>query len=297
MTMRFDLVDLRLFAAIAASGSLTKAAESLPIAVAAASARIRALENSLQVQLLERRSRGVELTAMGEVFLNRAIAMLRETARLRYDLEQFEAGMRGTVRLFANTNAIHEYLPALLARFLADNPRINVDMEEHTSPETVRAVDEGHADLGIIIGNVHTRALEVMPFRDDRLVAIMPLGHPLAQAPSVRFFQVLEWKYIGLRDQSSHQQFIQKTALMLGQTLQLRTQVESFETVCHMVAAGVGVCIVPASTTRRLQGTLPFAVVPLDEEWSRRELRLVARSQAALAPHVKKLFDTLAGGD
>jgi len=292
--MRFDLTDLRLFAAVAACGNITKAAESLPIAVAAASSRIRALEESVASTLLLRHSRGVELTPTGEVFLQHAISMLRETTKLRHDLSQFGEGMRGNIQLYANTNAIHEFLPALLARFLADNPRINVDVQEHTSPETVRAVDEGSVDLGIIVGLVNTRKLAVTPFRDDRFVVIVPDGHALARERAIRFYQVLEWNYIGLNERSSHQQYVSKTALMLGQSIQLRTQVESFEAVCHMVAAGVGVSIVPESTTRRLRGALPFSVVELDEQWSNRELKLISRGQETLAAPVHKLFDALA---
>ena len=66
-----------------------------------------------------------------------------------------------------------------------------------------------------------------------------------------------------------------------------------FEGVCHMVAAGVGVSLVPESTTRRLSGALPFSIVPLDEQWSKRELQLVCRSSQRLAPHVRKLFEAL----
>ncbi|NIF71172.1 LysR family transcriptional regulator [Burkholderia sp. Ap-962] len=291
--MRFDLTDLRLFAAVAACGNITKAAESLPIAVAAASSRIRALEESVAATLLSRHSRGVELTPAGEVFLQHTIAMLRETTRLRHDLSQFGEGMRGNIRLFANTNAIHEFLPALLARFLAEHPGINVDVQEHTSPETVRAVDEGGADLGIIVGLVNTRRLEVAPFRDDRFVVIVPHRHALAGQHAIRFHQVLEWNFIGLNERSSHQQYVSKTALLLGQNLRLRTQVESFEAICHMVAAGVGVSIVPESTTRRLRDVLPFSVVDLDEQWSRRALKLVSRAPDTLAAPVRKLLDAL----
>ncbi|WP_233828776.1 LysR family transcriptional regulator [Paraburkholderia sp. ZP32-5] len=295
--MRFDLTDLRLFAAIAARGNITKAAESLPIAVAAASSRIRALEESVGAPLLSRHSRGVELTPAGDVFLQYTITMLRESAKLRHDLSQFGDGLRGNVRLLANTNAIHEFLPALLARFLADNPNINVDVEEHTSPETVRGIDEGSADLGIIVGLVNTRKLEVRPFRDDRFVVIVPNDHALAREHTIRFHQVLEWNYIGLHEHASHQQYVSKTALLLGQSIQVRTQVETFEAVCHMVAAGVGVSIVPELTTRRLRDTLPFSVVRLDEQWAKRELKLISRAQENFAPHVRKLYDALVVSD
>jgi DNA-binding transcriptional LysR family regulator len=292
--LRFDLIDLRLFAAVAACGSITKAAESLPIALAAASARIKILEETTRSTLLERKSRGVELTASGEVFLAHALAILRETSKLHQDLQQFSEGTRGTIRLHANSNAINEYLPALLSSFLAQNPGINVEMREFSSPEIVRAIDEGDADIGIIGGNVNTRKLDVHPFRDDHLVVVVPLEHALANVRALRFYQVLEWDFVGLGERTSIQSYLSKTAIMLGQSIQFRIHVGSFDAACRMVAAGVGVSIVPASSALRLRETLPIAAIALEEDWARRDLKLICRSRERSAPQSRNLFDWLA---
>lgn len=292
--MRFDIVDLRLFVAVASCGNLTRAAEGFPIAVAAASARIKALEESLGVLLLERSSRGVTLTPAGEIFLARAMAMLKETATLRDELTHLQRGASGMIRLQANTNAINEFLPSLLAGFLALHPRVDIQMHEHTSSDIVHAVDSGEADLGIIAGPVSTRELESYAFRHDRLVVVTAREHRLlARGASLRFCQLLDYEFIGLGDRASVQIWLTKQALLLGQGMRMRIQVNSFDAVARLVAAGVGISVIPQSTARRLQQSTPLEIIDLDEEWADRELRIVIRSIATLAPQARKLFEHL----
>ncbi|MBL0419204.1 LysR family transcriptional regulator [Ramlibacter sp. AW1] len=292
--MRFDIVDLRLFVAVASCGNLTRAAEGFPIAVAAASARIKALEESLGVLLLERSSRGVSLTPAGEMFLARALAILKETAGLREELTHLHRGASGLVRLAANTNAINEFLPQLLAGFLSLHPRVNIEMHEHTSQDIVNAVDRGDADIGIIAGRVSLHSLQSYPFRRDRLVAITAQNHKLlARGEVLRFYQLLDYEFIGLGDRASLQIWLAKQALLLGQNMRMRIQVNSFDAITRLVAAGVGVSVIPESTARRLQRQAPIEVIPLDEEWADRELKIVLRQLATLTPHARKLFDHL----
>lgn len=292
--MRFDIVDLRLFVAIAASGNLTKAAEGFPIALAAASARIKALEESVGARLLERSSRGVSLTPAGEVFLNRALAILKETASLREELTHLKRGAGGVIRLNANTNAIEEFLPDLLAGFLALHPQVDIELHEHTSQEIVASVDSGEADLGIIAGPVSTRGLEAFPFRSDRMVAITSENHKLlARGDTLRFYQLLDYEFIGLGDRTSMQIWLAKQALLLGQSMRIRLHLNSVEAIARMVAAGVGIAIIPESTARRLQHGTRITIVRLDEDWAQRELKIVLRNLATLAPHARRLFDHL----
>ncbi len=294
--MRFDVVDLRLFVAVAACGNLTKAAEGFPIALAAASARVKALEESLGVLLLDRNSRGVTLTAAGEIFLGHALAILKETSHLRDELAQLGQRSRGIIRLLANTNAINEFLPNLLAGFLSMNPQIDVQMHEHTSQDIVHGVDSGEADLGIIAGRVSTRSLEVHRFRDDRLVAVLPENHRLATGNAVRFYQLLDYDFIGLGDRASVQVWLVKQALVLGQAMRMRIQVGSFDAICRMVESGVGLSVIPETSARRLQKNARICIVPIDEEWAERDLKIVIRQLATLKPHARKLFDHLLSG-
>jgi len=293
--MRFDLVDLRLFVSVASHGNLTKAAQGLPMALAAASARIKSLESSLKTPLLERGSRGVQLTPAGEAFLARAVAILNEASKLREDLLEFGKGTRGNIRLFANTNSINEFLPELLTTFLSQHPRINVNLEEHLSHDIVRAIDEGRADLGVIAGNVHTRELETYPFRQDRLMVIVPSNHALGNKKAIRFSEVLDMDFVSLGVRSALQIYLAQMAALLARDIRARVHVQSFDAVCRMVAAGVGISVVPKSTARRFQKSTGIRMVELKEDWAQRDLKLVVRSWAGLAPCSRKLFNHLTG--
>lgn len=291
--MRFDLVDLRLFVRVATFGNLTKAAQDLPMALAAASARIKSLEKTLNTRLIERNSRGVQLTPAGSAFLSHALAILQEASKLAEDLMEFGEGTRGNIRLFANTNSINEFLPELLSAFLAQNPRINIDMEEHLSQDIVQAIDEGRADLGVIAGNVNTRQLETHPFRQDRLVVIVPFNHPLSEKQEVRFSQVLEWDFVGLGNRSAVQVYLGQMATLLARSIRVRVQLLSFDAVCRMVAAGVGVSVVPETTAQRLQKSTEIRIVGLKEDWAKRDLKIIVRSLGELAPYSRKFFEYL----
>src|SRR6266446_6028764 len=102
--MRFDLVDLQLFIAVAETRSITHGAQRVHLALASASARIKGLEAALGVSLLRRGRRGVELTAAGETLLDHARVVLHNVETMRGDLAAFARGVKATVRFLANTS-------------------------------------------------------------------------------------------------------------------------------------------------------------------------------------------------
>ncbi|ONZ89630.1 LysR family transcriptional regulator, partial [Burkholderia cenocepacia] len=168
--MRFDLVDLKLFTHIAEANSLTRGAERAHLSVPAASTRIKHLEEQVGVKLLSRTSQGVTLTAPGETLLAHARRVLRQLEQLTGDLQEYASGVKGHVRVFANTTAMSEFLPGVLRHYLVDHPDVTIDMQERLSPDIVRAVQEGMIDIGIVAGDVRTDGLQAMPYRRDRLV-------------------------------------------------------------------------------------------------------------------------------
>src|SRR5688572_30055669 len=147
--MQFDLTDLRLFVFAAEEGNLTRAAARQHLSLAAASARIKALEGQAGLPLLYREARGVRLAPPGEAFLHHARAVLHQAEQLRRDLHEYGAGLRGHVRVFANTTAVTDFLPEILPQFLRQNPRVNVDLQEKPNAEIARGVLDGRADVGI----------------------------------------------------------------------------------------------------------------------------------------------------
>ncbi len=222
--MKFDLTDLRLFCEVVDAGSITAGAEKSALALAAASTRIRGMEESLGSALLLRSRHGVTPTPAGLTLLKHARTMLAQGARLREDLGAYAGGASGEVRLLANTNALTEFLPEALSRFLAEHPHVSVDLEERLSDEIVGLVAEGAADIGIVAGTVDVGALATYPFRSDRFVVVTAQGHPLADRPGVGFAQVLDYDFVGLDRASSLQRFLAGKAAREGRPLRLRVQ-------------------------------------------------------------------------
>src|SRR5471032_2302145 len=146
--MRFDLVDLQLFIAVADARSITAGALRAHLALASASARIKGLELALGAVLLKRGRRGIELTAAGESLLDHARIILHNAEAMRGDLAAFSSGAKASVLLLANTSGLSEHLPKALAAFLREHRDINVDVEERESTDIAAAIVAGAADLG-----------------------------------------------------------------------------------------------------------------------------------------------------
>src|SRR5213080_1651091 len=135
IAMRFDLIDLQLFIAVAESRSITRGALRSHLALASASARIKGLEDAFGVALLKRGRRGVELTAAGESLLDHARIVIHQGDAMRGDLAAYASGVRASLLLLANTSGLSEHLPRALATFLRGHPDINVDVEERESAD------------------------------------------------------------------------------------------------------------------------------------------------------------------
>lgn len=291
--MIFDLTDLSLFRHVVEAGSITHGAERAHLALAAASTRIRNLEKSLGASLLTRTRLGVTPTAAGRTLLQHARAMLAQAERLREDLGSFAGGLAGQIRVLSNTNALTEFLPEALGAFLAKHPQVSVDLEERLSDEIVGLIAEGVGDIGIVAGTVDTGLLETYPFRSDRFVLVVPTGHPLAKRDSLSFADVLGHDFVGLDRASALQRFLTDKAGRSGKPLRLRVQLRSFDAVCRMVEAGVGLGIVPQTTAQRAARIMAITAIDLADSWAPRDLTLCVRAASELAPSARQLVDHL----
>ncbi|NVZ23514.1 LysR family transcriptional regulator [Pseudomonas costantinii] len=291
--MHFDLIDLRLYLHILDTGNITAGAGRSHLSLAAASARIRAMEASLGIEFLERGRRGVTPTAAGKALARHARLLLQQADHLQQDLAAYANGVKGQVRLLCNTTALSEYLPELLADFLREHPNLDIDLQELPSLRITHALRQGTADLGIISDAVDTHGLQTLPFRDDPLVLIMPLDHSLA-AGAVSFIDSLQHDYVGLTANSALAVYLEEQALHAGFRLQTRIRVDGFDGVIRMVARGAGLGIVPQAALERWPSERHFKAQPLREEWACRKLLLCARSFEHLPGYAKALFDALA---
>lgn len=291
--MHFDLTDLRLFVRTAEEGALTRAAARQHLSLAAASARIKALEEQAGSPLLYREARGVRLTPAGDAFLHHARGLLHQTEQLRAELQEYSGGLRGHLRVFANTTAVMDFLPELLPAFLASHPRISIDLQEKPNADIARGVRDGRADVGIVAGAVATTGLRAIHFSTDRLVLVTARGHPLARRRSVAFADTLAYDYIGMHTGSTLQAHLTRITEQLGRPLKLRIQLTSFDAMCRMIGSGVGIGVVPESTARRnLQG-MGLAQIELTDDWQWRERRALVREGEALPSYTEALLETL----
>ncbi|MET0430013.1 MAG: LysR family transcriptional regulator [Microvirga sp.] len=291
--MQFDLTDLSLFRHVVEAGSITHGAERAHLALAAASTRIRNMERSLGAPLLQRTRQGVVPTSAGRTLVQHARAMLAQADRLREDLGAFTGGLAGQIRILSNTNALTEFLPESLSAFLARHPQVSIDLEEKLSDEIVGLVAEGVGDIGIVAGTVDTGRLETYPFRSDRFVLVVPQGHALANHGEVAFAEVLGHDFVGLDRASALQRFLADKAGRIGRPLRLRVQLRSFDAVCRMVEAGVGLGVVPDTTAQRAARTMAITAIDLKDPWAVRDLTLCVRALKDLAPSARQLVEHL----
>jgi DNA-binding transcriptional LysR family regulator len=291
--MHFDLTDLKLFLHTLESGNITAGAAKSHLSLASASARIRGLETSLGIALLERGRRGVSPTPAGKALAQHARQILQQVERMQADLGEYVQGFKGQIRLLCNTSALSEHLPELLAEFLVSNPNIDISLEEHPSLRIIHAVRQGTADVGIISDAVDASDLQTRPFRHDPLFLIMPLDHPLAVFESVSFSQTLEHEFVGLGINSAMAIYLEEQALHAGRRIKIRVSAESYDAIMRMVLRGAGLGIVPQAAIERFQQARHFKILALSDAWAARTLLLCAKDFNTLPEYVSALLRTL----
>jgi DNA-binding transcriptional LysR family regulator len=291
MDTYFDLVDLRLFVNIAETRCLTRGAEHSYVSVPAASVRIKHIEERLGVTLLSRTHHGVSLTPAGDLFLHHCRRVLQQLEQLWGDIQDYAKWIRGHLCIFANTTAISEFLPSVLTEYLSTHPDTNVDLREHLSPYIVDAVREGITDIGIAAGDLNTEGLETFSYKRDRLVVVAPLTHPLAQYQSIPFNTSLDFDFVSLVQASAINGFLALPTE--DRPFRLRIQVSNFEVLFRMVERNIGISVIPESVARRYVKTNAIRIIPLDDEWAERNLKIYVRKFKLLPAFARELIDLL----
>lgn len=293
--MHFDLADLRLIVAIATTGSLSKAAATFPVAVSAASTRLRLLEQRCGLILFVRNADGMTPTPAGRLVLQRARSVLAESERLKETLRELSGESRITLRLAASTVANSTFLPSALGPFLADYPEVDLQLVERNSSEVLKAVLSGESEIGVYDGNLPTAGLISLPFRDDRLVLLVPESHSLAERQSAQLRDALGLPFVCLPAERAMQQFIERMAEKNVMPLKIRVRAPSFDAIAQLVAQRVGISMLPEAAAIRFAQELPVSIVMLEDAWATRELRLCIRDWEQLSPHAGQLVTALAG--
>lgn len=288
---RVDFVDLRLVLNVAAERSMTRGAELSALSLPAASMRVKSLEDTFAITIFHRGHRGISLTPAGEAFVQHARVILRDLDRMRTDLREYASGIKGHLRLFANTTATTSLLPKVLPAFLTTHPHVDIELREAASGVIVQALQEGAADVGVVSSHVGTHNLATFPYYVDKMVLVTPIDHPLARRRSASFLEALEHDFVGGRPDSALNAFVAEIALASGKKLKQRIAVGTFDEMCHLIEKGIGVGVLPlfavSAARRRVK------VIDIEDAWSVQPLKICVRDPDRLPEFAKAFVDFL----
>jgi len=291
-----DLKSLRLFVAVCDCANIKVAAEQEHIEPSAISKRVALLESQLGAKLLVRGRRGVEPTPTGIALLEHARNMLFSAERIRADVASFNRGIKGHVRLVATASAVAESLLDDLSEFMReeDNQNIHVDIEERFSKDLVRMVADGGASLGVCWDSVDFERLKHRPYRADELALAVPARHPLARRKAVGFEQTLQYEHVGLPPATAVHSMLQRAAARAGQVISYRAIVSNFDAELRVVAAGLGISVIPRQVAVRSEKLREIAVIALTDAWAKRRFAICFRDPETLSPAAWRMIDFLA---
>jgi len=294
MARDFDPVSLRLFVAVCEEGNIARAAEREAIVASAVSKRIAAIEAEIGAPLLVRSRRGIAPTAAGQALLRQARDVLGAMARMHAELSEFASGVQGNVRVLASTSVLAETLPDDIGAFLKRYPGVRISLDERVSPDIVRSVREGSAELGVLWDQADLSGLQQRRYRSDHLCVAVPRGHALAQRQQLRFEETLDQVSVGVAPGGTMDTMLRREAAMLGRTMVHRIQVSSLDAACRIVAAGLGLAILPREAALLYTAASGLTMIALADGWAERRFVVCSRPDALLSASARLLAEHLA---
>ncbi|WP_018434280.1 LysR family transcriptional regulator [Paraburkholderia atlantica] len=290
---KLDLTSLRLFVAVCQERNIARAAEREFIASSAVSRRIAEIEALIGLPVIQRQSRGITVTPVGETVLRYALAIIGNIEQMSAELSRFSTGVKGRVRVVANLSSIVQFLPEDVAAFGRAFPDVSIELEEENSADVLRIVDEHGADFGISNPVAGSEAFEQVPYRQDRLAVLVPGGHRLASAARVSFDDLLHDSFVGLRSESALTRLLAQQAASAGRQLDVRMRVSSLDALCRMVHAGLGIAVVPEPVGLLYVNTLDVRLLPLADAWAERHLIIIFKAREQLSASAAALVSFL----
>jgi len=290
-----DLKTLQLLVAVCDHQNIKHAAVEQHIEPSAISKRIAHLESVLGTLLLNRTRRGVHPTPAGLALLEHARTMLFTMDRIENDMAAFSGGLRGQVKVVASASAIAEALLDDVAAFMGEpaNRNVNVNIEELPSRDIIGAIKDGRAAVGVCWDAVDFDNLEHLPYRQDQLALAVHEGHPLAACEALRFSETLDFDHVGMQPSSAVATMLQRAASTTGRSIRYRVIVSNFDAAFRVVAARLGVSVIPMQVGSTYPSRLGVKIIPLTDAWAVRRFAVCFRSRKSLQPAALRVVEYL----
>ncbi len=300
----FDFRQLRYFVAVSEELSFTRAARRLHLSQPPLSQQIQALEQDLGVRLLERTKRSVSLTGPGRIFLDHARQILSKADEARTQVVAAAAGHSGQLRLaYTVSVSFHPALPRVLLRYGQAAPNVRVELSELYTEPQFEALLDGQIDVGFVrdepLRAIDAKALRMTVLDREPLLLALPTGHPLSGRSSLRLDEVANEPFVAQPREVAvtlHDRLF-RLAQKAGFQPQIQRHVQQVNGMLAMVAAGLGLALVPA--TMRAVRLAGLAYVPIEDPDAYMLLAVASRASdtsPALAQFLAVVAETVTAG-
>lgn len=278
------LDDCRALVLLHKTGRFRAAAEALGVSASSLSRQITRIEERLQTLLFDRDTRNVVPTAQGRVLAEIAERTLIAAENGMAEFQSYLAARHGKLVIAGLPSVTASLLPALLKRFTAEHPNIDLQILDALSDSVLRAVELGQADLGFTAGTVAARGrLSFHRLLDDEFVAVGTRAGPLAEDRPYGWLEILEMPFISMAHGTSVREILDGACQRVSRVLEPRFEVSHLATAGALVAQGLGVTALPTLTLAVLGNrSLVFRAIP--DFGSKRRIGLVWRSGRTLSP-------------
>jgi LysR family hydrogen peroxide-inducible transcriptional activator len=249
-----EVNQLRYVCAIADTGNFSRAAERCRIAQPSLSQQVQKLEEDLGVKLFDRLGRSIRLTEAGRAFIPRARAILEQMDAARTSAADKNADLRGNVTVGVIPTVAPYLMPRYTASFAKKFPDAKLRIIEDTTSVLVQGLRDLSIDVAVLALPLRHKDLELFPIRTERLFAVLKKNHPRARAKSLALKDLRGESFVMLRDGHCFRDLSLDTCARARITPNIAFESAQFSSVLGMVAAGIGVSLVPEMAIDRNVG-------------------------------------------
>jgi len=288
-----QIENFKIFADLVETKSFSKAAKLNGITQSAVSQQARSMERSFKTLMIDRSQKQFNLTREGQRIYDAAKEILHGYEKLQSELQEMKKVISGTIRISTIYSiGLHE-LPPYIKKFLHDYPSVNIRIEYRRSNLVYEDILHNSVDFGLVAFPQRVRQIEMIPFRNDRLVLIAHPNHPLAKSEDVDIRTLAAHKFIGFDPDIPTRKAVDQIFRDYKLEITPVMEFDNIETVKRAVEIDHGIAIVPQATVTQevRQGTL-VTITFKGKEFSR-PLAILHRKGRVLTPAMRKFIETL----
>lgn len=274
--------QLKAFLSVAQTRSFAESAETLHVSQPALSLSIKKLEESLGGRLLTRSTRSVSLTPEGQQLFQLGQRLMAEWDGVEDELKKRFSLKLGKVAVAAMPSVAGTILPSALMRFHQAYPNIQIEVHDVVAERVVELVRAGRLEIGVSFDPGQSEDLQFYELFEDRFVGVLPETHPLIQAPSMGWADLLKLDFIALQRPSSMRSLLDQKLSEVGLAANVMYESHQLNTIGRMVVSGLGVSAVP-ELSRPMMEEMGAFCVPLEQPHIARRIGIITHRRSRLS--------------